>query len=76
MQLLPLLTDSMAYVSKLGKTDAMEFDRDFNATTGTYTDTTHLNMYALAPLFSLNFLFNHTVIGSVHYTLGVLWPMK
>lgn len=47
MKLLPLLADAMAYVSKLGKTDSMKFDLDYNATTGAYTDTTHLNAYVL-----------------------------
>ncbi|KAG8764736.1 hypothetical protein FRC12_007926 [Ceratobasidium sp. 428] len=40
LPLLPLLADSLAYVTKLGKTDSMKFNLDYNTTN---KDTTHLN---------------------------------
>ncbi|KAF9455593.1 SGNH hydrolase-type esterase domain-containing protein [Collybia nuda] len=40
LPLLPLLADSMAYVQKLGKAQAMQFNLDYSTTN---KDTTHLN---------------------------------
>ncbi|KAJ1301093.1 hypothetical protein OPQ81_003511 [Rhizoctonia solani] len=40
LPLLPLLNDSLTYITKLGKTQSMLFNLDFNTTN---KDTTHLN---------------------------------
>ncbi|KAB5588871.1 Gdsl-like lipase acylhydrolase [Ceratobasidium theobromae] len=40
LPLLPLLADSLTYITKLGKADSMKFNLDYNTTN---KDTTHLN---------------------------------